>query len=153
MNSLLLHTAFFQWYLNIDQEGHILLLVSAMLPQPSGMVLLHIVCKCTRERSRLHALDLTIYICRKKLHTHDTLGNYLVPMLVEFDNMQTALNIFDGLLLRRECSFYFMIHGYIRCGESRKALEFYERNKECVLCLSARIFISLLKACIKLKDV
>eukprot|EP00250_Pteridium_aquilinum_P017436 c23625_g3_i1 orf=221-1150(+) len=128
-------------------------LESDMLPLPSDDDLACILHKCKKQRSSNFALRLHAYMHKHGFESHPLLGNHLVVMLVDVGSLCDAHQVFDSLSFRNECSWSSLIIGYVKCGESQKSLNLYQRMQEDeVFHLSAHTFVALLKACAKLKD-
>lgn len=111
-----------------------------------------VVQECRRAKAGGRAQAVHVQMCGRGLEAHPAVGNYLVPMLAECDNVIHAQQIFYKLRHRNEHSWTSLIQGYVACGEYELALALFpEMHKDCVL-PGRHTFAALLKACAKLKD-
>ncbi|KAI5059686.1 hypothetical protein GOP47_0026005 [Adiantum capillus-veneris] len=114
----------------------------------------HLLQYCKKKGDQVLAWQVNIYLCEFGLETHRLLGNYLVSVLSEIGSIHLALNIFNRLAHRDDCSWNSLVTGNVLSGNPKKAVALYqELEKDSTINLSGYTFVALLKACTKLKDV
>ena len=86
--------------------------------------------KCRKVKDQAYALRLHAYLRKTGLEAHKSIGNYLVPMLVEVGSLSDAQQVFDRLVNRNEYSWTSLITGYIECGELHYAFELHHKMQE-----------------------
>ena len=92
------------------------------LPHPPSVEnLTCILRKCRKHKNPASSLRLHAYLRKTGLEVHHSLGNYLVPMLVEVGSLCDAQHVFDRLVDRNEYSWTSLITGYIECGDLQHA--------------------------------
>eukprot|EP00250_Pteridium_aquilinum_P032996 c5076_g2_i1 orf=322-777(+) len=124
-----------------------------MLPQPSHERFACILHKCRKERGVVHAHLLYSYMQKNGLDYQHMLGNHLVRLLVGVGCVCAARQAFDRLSHPNASSWHSLINGYMECGMPQLALSLYETSqRDKAGHLSGRTFVTLLKACAKLKD-
>lgn len=110
--------------------------------------------KCGEEGERLHVLRMHAFIAKSGLDTWGLLGNLLVSELGEAGRMDDAQRVFDKLIHRDDLSWNTLLTGYVKCGKLHHALHLYKQMQKVDLSyLDGHTFVTLLKACVKLKDV
>ncbi|KAI5083814.1 hypothetical protein GOP47_0003557 [Adiantum capillus-veneris] len=87
------------------------------------------------------------------LDSHQVLGNQLVSLLVDSGNIHNAHEVFNKLPYQSECLWASLMNGYVKHGKPQQALSLYSKILEVSIQPSKYTFVSLLKACLKLKDV
>ena len=113
--------------------------------------LVHILHRCRRERD--HNLAVRLYACLKKVKVETSLGNALVVLLAEVGCILDAQQVFDGLLHQDANSWSSLISAYVKYHKPQHALVMYQNMQmdASMYYPSAHAFVSLLKACAKLK--
>ncbi|KAH7276503.1 hypothetical protein KP509_39G009800 [Ceratopteris richardii] len=98
---------------------------------------------------------IRIYQCMQEtgLDSHQLLGNQLVPLLVDAGKVHNAQKVLDKLPSRSECAWTSIINGYIKHGDPQRALLMYGKMLKDAVQPTGYTYVSLLKACLKLKDV
>eukprot|EP00250_Pteridium_aquilinum_P033305 c5425_g1_i1 orf=1-645(-) len=129
------------------------LLEQGALLQPPLQDLACILQTCRKHRDRPLAIRLHAYMQKIGLEASTSLGNYLVPMLVDVGCIRDAQQVFDRLLHINEWSWDSLISGYVNHGKPHHALLLYQKMpKDGSLQPLRPTFVSLLRACVKLKD-
>ncbi|MCO5554062.1 hypothetical protein L7F22_007588 [Adiantum nelumboides] len=113
--------------------------------------LAHLLLSFRKKQGHTYAPCLYAYVLQHGLETHTSLDNYLVSMLVENGNMDSAHHIFDRLAHPNECSWNALIIGYVKFGKPEYSLTLFKRREEIVL-RQPHAIIALLQACAKLND-
>eukprot|EP00250_Pteridium_aquilinum_P021569 c25164_g2_i1 orf=184-690(+) len=132
----------------LSLEELIVSLKEEVLSQPSIKDFAHMLQKCGKEGDRAHALRLHAYVVRSGLEMHRSLGNDLVCMLGEVDNLCDAQRVFDSLVYQDDLSWQTLITGYLKCGHIHHALNLYKRMQNIdTIHLDGHTFVALLKAC------
>ena len=109
--------------------------------------------KCRKEKDRVNALWMHLYVHSYGMEGHSSLGNNLVSMLVEIGYIDNARQVFDKLEYRNNLSWNSLIIGYIKCGNPQYAIFVYESMQEDPnICPNEHTFVAVLKACSKIKD-
>jgi pentatricopeptide repeat protein len=116
-------------------------------------ILVYISQICKRKRDLVSATQLLEYVHNNGLGFNATIGNHLVPMLVECGNIASAQKVFDELIHKNVHSWTVLISGYIRFGYIQRALCLYVNMIESGVYPSSYTLVALLKACTNLKDV
>eukprot|EP00250_Pteridium_aquilinum_P015181 c22430_g1_i1 orf=3-671(-) len=137
---------------SLSTEQALALLEQTSTP-PSFNSLIGILQKCRRKKSLVYAKHAHAYVRKNKMDSHKMLGNYLVPMFVDCSGLHDAQQVFDRLGHPNEFSWSSLIHGYTESGDFQWALSLYEKMQECRVHPSTHTFLSLLKACARLKSV
>ncbi|KAI5079097.1 hypothetical protein GOP47_0006768 [Adiantum capillus-veneris] len=120
---------------------------------PSLQNLLIILQQCRREKDAEIAKSLHSLLCKCGLEVHAILGNHLVRVFVESDELPTAELVFERLLDRNEDSWTSFMHGCIDHGHPIHALHLHQQMQtEGFPCASIALLQTLLKACANLKD-
>eukprot|EP00250_Pteridium_aquilinum_P019884 c24620_g11_i1 orf=563-1528(+) len=109
--------------------------------------------KCRKEKILVHAKNLHSQIHKLGLDTHESIGNYLVPMFVECGSLSYAQKAFDRLHHRNEHSWTSIISGYVEYGQVQHALDMYRKMQEDFAYPSCYTIMALIKAYAKLSDV
>lgn len=120
---------------------------------PSMNSLVSVLQKCRKKRSLVYAKRAHAYLCKNKMESQRMLGNYLVPMFVDCGGLPDAQQVFNKLVHRNEFSWSSLIHGYSGCGDFQRALSLYKNMQELGVLPSLYTFLSLLKACGRLKSI
>ncbi|KAH7292702.1 hypothetical protein KP509_29G081800 [Ceratopteris richardii] len=107
----------------------------------------------SRERTLLNALQLFSYIRKIGLIGHELVGNLLVPMWIDVDELLCAQEVFDKLVVKSECSWCCLINAYIKHGDPSHAFTLYEAMTKKSLQPNDSTFVALLNACSRLKDI
>eukprot|EP00250_Pteridium_aquilinum_P020973 c24999_g5_i1 orf=421-1284(+) len=124
-----------------------------MLPQPSVEEAARILHACRKMRNQVLISCLHSCMLRMGLDAHVSIGNYLIVVLVEGGNIYEAQLVFDRLVYRYVWSWDALISGYNNCEKPQRALTLYDRFREDhSLRPTGRVYVELLKACKKLKD-
>eukprot|EP00250_Pteridium_aquilinum_P034590 c7791_g1_i1 orf=556-1182(+) len=124
------------------------------VPQPPSVeAFTTVLFKCKQEKSLTHAMRLLTYMREFGLETHETLGNYLVPLLMEVGSLCDAEQVFNRLVLRNEYSWNALIAGFVKYGDSHHALMLFQKMSEDSVRPSGFTYVAVLKACANLKDV
>lgn len=123
-----------------------------MTSQVAVESIIQTIIRYTKERNQAVALRVHMFLCRSGMDTHNALGNYVVPMLADVGCLKDARVVFDRLTCRNDYSWNSLIHAYIKCGELRDALEFYDKMREESVRLFVPACIALLQSCTTLKD-
>ena len=90
-------------------------------------------------------------VCGNGLDAYGLLGNYIVPMFVECDNLPKARQVLWRLIDRDEYSWTSLIKGYIDSGDFYYGLDLYKSMQEDLVDASGFTFVALLKACAQLR--
>eukprot|EP00250_Pteridium_aquilinum_P008290 c17828_g1_i1 orf=97-1029(+) len=123
------------------------------LPPRSILDFTHLLQKCGKERDRPLAFRLHGYMRENGLEMHKSLGNYLIPMLVDVGNMCVAQEVFDRFAYCNEWSWNSLINGYIKCGKPQQALDLYQKMQESgSVKPNGHTFVAAIRACAKLND-
>jgi len=77
-------------------------------------------------------------------------GNSLVNMYAKFGNMEDANRVFNKMLSHDVVTWNVMIFGYVKCGQSQKALELCQEMQHDALWPSPVTFVGLLNSCASL---
>ncbi|KAH7414690.1 hypothetical protein KP509_14G006100 [Ceratopteris richardii] len=129
------------------------LIEQGVLPQLSIQDIAYILQTCKRNQDYHLSIRLHSYMQRNNLDTHPLLGNYLVPMLVDVGCIREAQQVFDRLVHVNEWSWDSLIWGYVNHGKLQHALSLYAKMpKDDSIHPLGRTFVSLLRACAKLKN-
>ena len=134
--------------MDLDLEEAISNLEKELVPHTE---LVHILHKCRRERDR--SLAVRLHACLKKVEVDTSLGNALVVLLAGVGCIVDAQQVFDGLLHQDANSWSSLISAYVKYHKPQHALAMYQ-NMQMDASMhypSAHAFVSLLKACAKLK--
>eukprot|EP00250_Pteridium_aquilinum_P018842 c24218_g11_i1 orf=1-1419(-) len=123
-----------------------------MLPVPSIDNFASISCKCTQDKSLARVLCLHAHICKYGLESHKSLGNHISSMFVEAGSKCDSQNSIGRVRYRSKYLWNSLITGCIKYGEVRHALIMYMKSQEYSLQLDGPTYVSLLKACVDLKD-
>eukprot|EP00250_Pteridium_aquilinum_P021348 c25097_g11_i1 orf=2-610(-) len=121
-------------------------------PPPSVEDFVYILQKCRKDKILENGVRLHTYMRDHGLEAHRSLGNYLVPMLVDVGRINDAQEVFDRLAYRNEYSWNSLLTGYVKCGKSQHALSLYQKMQDDSLHPSGHTFVALLNACAKLRD-
>ncbi|MCO5546608.1 hypothetical protein L7F22_000038 [Adiantum nelumboides] len=120
---------------------------------PSVQNLLSILQQCRRERNTGFGKPLHSLLCNCGLEIYAVLGNQLVRLFVESDELPAAELVFERLLNRNEESWTSFMHGCIDHGHPLRALDLHHQMQaESPPFASVTLLQALLKACAKLKD-
>ncbi|KAI5081461.1 hypothetical protein GOP47_0004644 [Adiantum capillus-veneris] len=127
-------------------------LEGGLLPPPSVESFARRLIK--RRGERAYALRTCAYVYKSGLEAHASIANCLVSMLVVVGSLHDAQQVFDSLPYHNGESLNSLIIGYVKCGRHHQALNIYRSlpKDDLTLPLSSHAFVSLLKACTKLKD-
>ncbi|KAH7432840.1 hypothetical protein KP509_07G042700 [Ceratopteris richardii] len=121
--------------------------------EPPGFELFLSALELCKERSCMHdAMRMFTCMQRCGLETHETLGNYIVPLLAEVGNLGDAKKVFNKLAFRNEYSWNSIISGLVQYEDPHHALILYPKMYEDSVNLSGFTFVALLRACLNLKD-
>ncbi|MCO5601299.1 hypothetical protein L7F22_055418 [Adiantum nelumboides] len=107
--------------------------------------------KCRESRSLPQAVSTLLHIHSIGLETNCTLGNHIVPLLVECGAFSLAQKTFSKLAYPNEHSWTSLIQGCIDCGNYQNALDLHERMQENGVAASKHTFVAVLKACSRMK--
>eukprot|EP00250_Pteridium_aquilinum_P018307 c24031_g5_i2 orf=344-967(+) len=141
------------WVQTLSLEAALATLEAGQLPQPSIDDLVCISIRCRKERNIPCALCLLAYVHQWGVDAHGSLGNYLVPMLIEMECIPEARKVFDKLDYRNVHSWTCLITGYTKCGEPQRAIDVFENMlKDDSVQPNGYTYVAVLKACSELKD-
>ncbi|KAH7291876.1 hypothetical protein KP509_29G039600 [Ceratopteris richardii] len=94
------------------------------------------------EKGRLF-LEL---IRKHGFETQNSLGNHVVPMLVECGSITIAQDVFDKLKHRNVHAWTSLISGYVHCGLFHHARNIYVRMRKSCVSVNSYTLVALLKA-------
>ncbi|KAH7430189.1 hypothetical protein KP509_09G087400 [Ceratopteris richardii] len=88
------------------------------------------------------------------LETHPSLGDPLVSALVEVGSLNLAQRLFDLHKSKSELSWNYLIIGFAKSGELKRAFYLYEKMQQIPsLSLHSHAMVALLNACGKKKEI
>lgn len=108
---------------------------------------------CKKAKNAVLARRLQSRVSAYGLETHGSLGNYLVPMLVECGVVPDAQQAFYKLPHPNDYSWSSLLQGYVECRQFSQAFDLYGRMKKSDVYPGKYASVALLKACAKLKFV
>ncbi|KAI5083711.1 hypothetical protein GOP47_0003454 [Adiantum capillus-veneris] len=120
------------------------------LPSPESFLSLVHDCRESRDLSQSQRVHLQI--CAHGFESLPPLGNYLVPMFVECGSLPVAQQLFHRLNHQNEYSWTSLIQGHVDAGNMELALDMLEPMQAHTILPSTHTFVTLLKACSKLKS-
>jgi pentatricopeptide repeat protein len=113
------------------------------------LCLLH---ECKNKRDLGLARRLHSHIRENGLESHPSIGNHLVPMLVECEGIDDASCVFESLIYRNVHSWASLMHGYVRKGDSIRAIQLYEKMWSDGIAPTNYALVAMLKACMLVGD-
>eukprot|EP00250_Pteridium_aquilinum_P026643 c33353_g1_i1 orf=36-836(+) len=108
--------------------------------------------ECRKAKDCGRAKSVHLQLCHSGLEGHHAVGNYLVPMFVECQNMLHAQQVFYRLSHRNEHSWTSLIQGHVACGDYQLAFDLFPEMQKEFVPPGRHTFAALLKGCAKLKD-
>ena len=88
----------------------------------------------SRKQSSLsHAVSHHTYLCSLGLESHPHIGNYLVPLFVEYGNLGLAHQTFHRLIQPNEFGWTSLIQGYVDKGEPQIAIKLFQHMQKGVV--------------------
>ncbi|KAI5080115.1 hypothetical protein GOP47_0005594 [Adiantum capillus-veneris] len=106
--------------------------------------------KCKKERNFAYTKLIYEQIREAGLDTDTTVGNHLVPALIESDNLWDAQEAFNNLVQPNSCSWTYLIQGYVKNGDFQHALYNFQKMQVVSVHPNEFTFLVLLKACTQL---
>eukprot|EP00250_Pteridium_aquilinum_P005696 c15749_g1_i2 orf=84-812(-) len=113
--------------------------------------LLCVLDECKKRKDVESAQILHIYSHSHGLESHELLGNYLVPLLVECGCFETACQVFQRLSYRNEHSWTSLMQGYVECGKYEYAVSLLEKMQEDGVHPNKYTILAILQPCVKMK--
>ncbi|MCO5583059.1 hypothetical protein L7F22_036966 [Adiantum nelumboides] len=120
------------------------------LPSLDSIILL--LQKCRKERIFCNANHVYAFLCEHGLEALQTIGNHVIPMLVDCGGLLHAERVFQKSVYQNAHAWTSLISGHVKCGQSIRSFEFYEIMLDAGVHPSSHTFVALLKACTMLQD-
>eukprot|EP00250_Pteridium_aquilinum_P031683 c44064_g1_i1 orf=402-1328(+) len=127
-------------------------LSDGILELPSVDNHLCIIQECKGKGDLLHCKLAHSHACNYGLESHYAIGNDIVRMFVECGSVRDAQKVFDKLAFRNVHSWTSLVWGYVRCGQPQIGLDLHQKMHMEAVSPSSYTAVSLLKACVGLKD-
>eukprot|EP00250_Pteridium_aquilinum_P022078 c25297_g23_i1 orf=33-530(+) len=106
-----------------------------------------------KTRDCTNALRLHAHMRQSGPDAWKSLGNDHVLMLISVGCICDAHQVFDTLAFRNEKAWIGLISAYMQCGKTHDALSLYQQMQtDDSVHPDGRTFVTIIKACAKLKD-
>lgn len=121
--------------------------------KPDGHVFVAALKACADATFLLKGRIIHADVIRSCLELNLFVTNILVDMYCKCGSLEDAQVVFDGSLEQTVVTWSTLLSGYVQHGQSFKALKIFEKMQLKGLPMDNAVFISILQACARLKDI
>ena len=106
---------------------------------------------CKKKKDLSYANYVHTKISEIGLDAHMVVGNFIVPMFVECENIYKAQMVFNRLEHKKEHSWTSLIQGFVSSNEPQEAIYLFQKMQEDLVAPSRHTLVALIKASSKLR--